>query len=190
MNEKEVNSLLEKYYSGVSTVEEESLLREFFTGENVPAGFEAEKEIFAYYRLGSLIPEPSHDFEARILDRIESAESNRISFNPLKSLYPFIGIAASILIVAGFYFFFAQKQNLQNTYSDPKIAYMETRKILFDVSSKMNRASLGLQPVEKLSQMTSKSFEAINKSSGIIEKNLKILKIEPGKTNTSENKNN
>jgi hypothetical protein len=193
MNEKELNSLLEKYYSGGSTVEEEKLLREFFTGENVPEAYEAEKEIFAHYKMESLIPEPSHDFEERIMAGIKSVENPGKSFNPRGVLYPFIGIAASILIVAGFYFFFAQKENLRDTYSDPKIAYLETRKILFGVSSKMNRASQRLQPVEKMSQMTSLSFAAINKSNGIIEKNLKslkILKIGTEKTNEAENKNN
>ncbi len=176
MNAEELNKLLEKYYNGESTREEEKTLREYFASENVPEGFEAEKEIFRYYESPFVIPEPMYGFEERILAGINASESVKPdAFNTRRYLIPLLGAAASILILVGSYFFLAQKDELKDTYSDPKIAYAETMKILMDVSSKMNHATLALEPVGKMNQMTAKSFEAINKSNSIIEKNLRNL---------------
>jgi hypothetical protein len=175
MNAEELNSLLEKYYNGESTEAEERTLREYFIQKNIPEGYEAEKEIFGYYNAAGEVPEPSHGFETRILTGIDASENKSKSFDFRRYLLPFLSAAASILVLAGSYFFFAQRIENKNTYSDPKIAYAETMKILMDVSSKMNRATLALEPVSKINKMTTKSFEAINKSTGIIEKNLKEL---------------
>lgn len=46
---QEAEKLIEKYYEGETSVAEENLLREYFSGKNVPAKFEAEKAIFGYF---------------------------------------------------------------------------------------------------------------------------------------------
>jgi hypothetical protein len=62
-----------------------------------------------------------------------------------------------------------------DTFTDPAIAYAETIKILRDVSSQLNQGAQVLEPVGKMSEVTRKSFESINKSTGIVERNLKNL---------------
>ncbi len=180
MNEKKLKHLLGKYYDGDSTKDEERILKEYFTGGEVMASFEAEKEIFGYYQSSLEIPEPSEGFESRILRRIDNESSNDKIVKIRKQLYPFLAVAASIMVIAGAYFFFRGSEDLNDTYSDPQIAYQETRKILFDVSSKMNKAANKLEPVGKISEMRTKSFSAINRSTEIIERNLESLKgLEP-----------
>ncbi len=191
MNAKQLNSLLEKYYSGESTEEEESALREYFSGDNIPEGFEAEKEIFSFYKSEADIPGPSFNFGEKIMAGIDASEDRGFTMNYRRYLMPMLGAAASILILAGSYFFLSQNNKLQDTYSDPKIAYAETMRILYGVSSKMNKATMELEPVGKLNQMTTKSFKTLNKSTGIIEKNLKsldYLKDAPDAANVTENK--
>ena len=63
----------------------------------------------------------------------------------------------------------------RDTFSDPKIAYAETMKILLNVSSQLNQGAKALEPVAKMNEMTAKSFKAINRSTNIVEKNLKSL---------------
>jgi hypothetical protein len=77
--------------------------------------------------------------------------------------------------MAGSYFFFISRSEPRNTFSDPEIAYAETMKILMKVSSQLNRGALALEPVAKINDLTTKSFDAINKPARIIEKNLKNL---------------
>jgi hypothetical protein len=176
MNAEELNRLLEKYYSGETSFEEERALREYFNGDTIPEGFEAEREIFRYYSETSSIPEPLDGFEDRIMGAIDLTESGKSeSFKIRRYLIPILSAAASILVIAGSYFFLARNTELKDTYKDPKIAYAETMKILADVSSKMNHATLALEPVGKMNKMASKSFEALNKSTGIVSKNLRNL---------------
>jgi len=71
MKEEDLKRLIDRYYSGESTEEEEIALRDYFRKENIPEGYEAEKVIFGFYSEYEDIPEPSIGFEARILAGID-----------------------------------------------------------------------------------------------------------------------
>ena len=174
MNEEELKRLVGKYYNGESTVEEESALREYFRSSNVPEGYEAEKVIFSYYDDSETVPEPSHDFEAQILAAIDASDRKK---NMRKLLLPVLSAAAGLLLLGGSWFFFINRAESRDTFSDPDIAYAETIKILRDVSSKLNHGTQVLEPVGKFDEMTRKSFETINKSTIKVEKNLKDLNL-------------
>ena len=175
MNKEELTRLLERYYNGESTEAEDRFLKEYFSGHEILPGFEAEREIFSYYTAAGEIPEPSADFEARILAGIDAQDSRvrKVSFR--KYLLPALSAAASIAVLVSFYFLMVREMEPKDTFKDPKLAYEETRKVLYDVSSKMNHATLALEPVGKIDKMTSKSFKNINKSTVLIEKSLKNL---------------
>jgi hypothetical protein len=174
MNE-ELNRLIGKYYNGESTEEEEKTLRAYFSSDTVPEGYETEKEIFGYYMASGDIPEPSPGFEDRILAGIDTSNEKRGLKNLRRYLLPLLSTAAGILILAGSYFFFVQRDKSPDSYKDPEIAYAETMKILYDVSSQLNRGAQSLQPVSKINEMKVKSFNPINKSAILIEKSLKSL---------------
>jgi hypothetical protein len=175
MNEEELKRLIEKYYNGESTEEEERALRDFFRKGNIPEGYESEKLIFSYYTESAELSEPSIDFEARILAGIDSSEIKRGSQSIRKYFLPLLSAAAGLLILIGSYFFFINRNESVDTFSDPQIAYAETIKILKDVSSQLNHGTQTLEPVGKLNEITQKGFETINKSTRIVEKNLKNL---------------
>lgn len=175
MNTKELNRLLEKYYKGESTKAEERDLKIFFNGNTIPEGYEAERAIFGYYLAVSDIPEPSADFEARILAGIDESQNKSGSRKNRRFVLTVLSTAASILILTGSYFFFVHRSEPRDTFSDPKVAYAETLKILMDVSSQLNHGAIALEPVTRINFMTKKSFAAINKSTKIVEKNLKSL---------------
>jgi hypothetical protein len=175
MNTKELNRLLEKYYKGESTETEEEKLGRFFSGENIPEGYDAEKAIFSYYNEANAIPEPSYDFEARIIDGIDRYEEGGRKFSIPRHLIPSLSAAAGILLLAGSYFFFVYRSEPRDTFTDPQIAYAETMKILMNVSSQLNRGAMALEPVGKMNEMTTKSLESIHKSTKIVERNLKSL---------------
>ena len=175
MNEEVLKRLVEKYYNGESTEEEERSLRDFFTKNDIPEGYEAEKIIFSYYSDSALVPEPSIGFEARILAGIDASEKNRGIRQMKKYLLPVFSVAAGLLILVGSYIFFISRSGATDTFTDPKIAYAETIKILRDVSSQLNRGAQALEPVGKINKLTRKSFKTINNSARIVEKNLENL---------------
>ena len=175
MNTEELNRLLEKYYKGESTAAEERDLKVFFSGNIIPEGYDTEKALFSYYMTFSEVPEPSSEFEEMILLGIDESEKNIISRKYRRFILSVLSAAAGILILTGSYFFFVYRSEPRDTFSDPNLAYAETMKILMDVSSQLNHGAIALEPVTRINVMTTKSFEAINKSTKIVEKNLKSL---------------
>jgi hypothetical protein len=171
MKEEDLKRLIDRYYSGESTEEEEIVLKEYFRKDNIPEGYEAEKVIFGYYSEFEDIPEPSVDFEARILAGLDASERRGIK----KYLLPLISAAAGLLLLAGSYFYFTGRAEPADTFKDPQMAYTETIRILRDVSSQLNRGTEVLEPVGKMNEVTKKSFDSMNKSTRIVEKNLKSL---------------
>ena len=150
MNEEELKRFIEKYYNGNSTEEEESILKDYFRKGNIPEGYEAEKLIFSYYTESSEIPEPSIDFEARIMAGIDASGRNSGEQKLKRFLLPILSAAAGLLILIGSYFLIFKKAESVDTFSDPQLAYAETIKILRDVSSQLNHGARVLEPVAKI----------------------------------------
>lgn len=175
MNGGELKKLLEKYYNGESTEEEELRLRDFFNAKNTPTGFDTDRAIFQHYTIIGDIPEPSKDFESRIMARVDTSGDNLLSGRIRKYIFPVISTAACLLILAGSYLLFVHKSENEDTFNDPKMAYAETVRILADISSKLNNGARALEPVGKMNKMTKKSLTAINKSALIIGKSLNNL---------------
>jgi hypothetical protein len=175
MNNEELNELLEKYYNGESTEEEEDRLRIFFLHGDVPPGYEPEKEIFSYYSEALEVPEPAENFEVRLLEGIDAYEDSKKHRTLRRIIAPVVSIAAVAAIFIGSYFFFTDRSQSHDTYSDPKIAYAETMKILRNVSSQLNSGARALEPVSMMSDVATKSLESINRSTRIVTENLKPL---------------
>lgn len=175
MNTQEIIKLLEKYYKGESTEDEELMLRDILQSENLPEEFEAEKELFSYYSGTGKIPEPSLGFEEKIIAAIDNNEKKEGLRRIRRGLLTMMSAAAGLLLLVGSYFFFVRKSEPKDTFSNPQIAYAETVRILYSVSSQLNRGTESLEPVRKFEYNTSKSFSAINKTTSLVENNLKNL---------------
>lgn len=171
MRKEEIDILLKRYYEGTSTDEEEKSLKAFFSGSKIPAGYEAEKAMFEYY--SSLSLAPSEGFEDRIIASLDTiAKKETVLWE--KGVLRFAGIAASVLILTASWFFF-NRDKQEDTFDDPEIAYVETMKILFDVSTKMNSGTAGLQPVSKINLKNIEGLEVLAKSKETLERNLMNL---------------
>lgn len=185
MKEEDLKRLIEKYYNGESTEEEELILKEFFRKGNVPRGYEAEKEIFGHYDVSD-IPEPSHDFETQILAAIDASGKQKERTRRNRILLPALSAAAGILILTGSYFLFIRKSSAQDSFKDPQIAYTETVRILFKVSGEMNRGSRTLEPVGRINKVSASGFKSMNKAIKIVGRNLGYLQKAAVLTNDSE----
>lgn len=175
MNEEDLKRLIGKYYNGESTEEEEETLRNFFSGSEIPKGYDAEKAIFGFYDESEHIPEPSIDFEARILAGIDASGRSSSMQIISRVMRPLLSVAAGLAILLATYFFFVRKEEQQDTFSDPEIAYAETIKILKEVSGRLNKGTYVLEPVSKMNEMTRKSLQTVNKSTKIVGQNIKNL---------------
>jgi hypothetical protein len=175
MKTEDLNKLLEKYYEGNTSEPEEQALMKFFRGDEIPAGYETEKEIFSFYSTYEKIPEPSADFEKRIMAAIDDSVAPTSILKNRRLVYSLLSAAAGVLVLIGSYFFFTNRPEPADTFSDPRLAYAETMKILHNVSSKLNRGTQPLNSLGKMQAFSTRGLGAIDRSATIIEQKMKSL---------------
>ncbi|HBE41976.1 MAG TPA: hypothetical protein DDW27_12360 [Bacteroidales bacterium] len=173
MKEDKLKELLDKYYDGNSSPEEEQELKDFFSGDVIFPGYDAEKEIFRYYSSSEQIPVPSTDFDNRILNTIDKLEVIKRKNIFRKGYITILSAAATILIMIAAWFITTYDREPEDTFSDPVIAYAETMKILNNVSVKLNRGTKAIKPVFKLVNTTRDGIKSIDRSFSLISGGLK-----------------
>lgn len=160
MDLQKIEKLLQKYYNGETSLEEEEVLRIFFASRDVPDHLEAEKEVFSYYYSQPCDEAANPGLEEKILNAIR-IEGSRYRMQPVKKrLYLFTSVAASFLILLGSYFLITGKNGIEfslkkyeDTYESPELAYLETKKTLLLISEKFNRGTKELQTLSTFDRM-------------------------------------
>ena len=181
MTKDEVGKLLEKYYKAETSGEEEKMLRKYFSSMGRLPEYLPEQDIFSFYSGEEDIPEPSSDFEDRIIAAVGREAKNKGTRLRIKVMYSLSGLAAGIALLAGAYFMFRDSGEPVDTFSDPELAYAETMKILHQVSEKMNSGMKGLEPIGKMNsatRMVKGSFSTIRKEMSAVsdlEKKLSLI---------------
>ena len=171
----EVKVLLEKYYKGETSDQEEKYLKRYFVEHDVPDELNEEKEIFLYYSEESDIPDASGDFEMRIIRAVQNQETGQPDRKSGFRLFTLISAAAGVLLLIGSYFIFMNRSFEKDTFSDPQLAYAETLKILYNVSSKLNKGTSSLDQIRKIQEATSLGFNAVSKSAETFDRSMQNL---------------
>jgi hypothetical protein len=155
MDLKTIEALLDKYYDGETTLEEEKNLKTFFRDHDVPEDIEEEKVKFLFYAQASeeTIDVPDEKLLSRIARKkvIIPLVSNRYRIR-------MAGIAASILLIIGIACFmnrdlFYVKNTKPVASSNPQLANIETRNALLLVSEKLNIGNRNLSRISKWDEM-------------------------------------
>lgn len=161
MDLKRVKALLNEYYEGRTSREDELLLLNFFRGQNVPADLEADRLLFLSMLESSKDEIPDRKFEEKLLTGIAESEQAKNKGRIRKLLFAAAGIAASVLLLLGSYFFLAERQVedpfiVSDEYSidDAQHAYEEARNALLLVSKAMNKGTDQLSVLSKMSDAT------------------------------------
>lgn len=175
MKEELLKELLEKYYNGDTSVEEELSLKEYFSGDEVHPGYEAEKEIFRLYSASEEITAPDDGLEARIKLAIDHLEEHQSKQTPVIRRYTVMSIAAALLILVASYFILKHHAEPEDTFSDPRLAYAETIKVLTEVSVKLNRGTAALKPVTKIKRAADSGMRTVSKSASLFTESLKPI---------------
>ena len=153
MNTSEIENLLDKYYEGLTSLEEELVLREFFHSESVPPHLLTQAKQFHYYKIAAAEEIADPLFDEKFFNRIK--EKPVIKLNPIrKHLYYISGIAAGILLLIGLIFTLRDnlpynKTNGNKDITDPELAFTQTCDILALVSVNFNK---GMDKMQYLGQ--------------------------------------
>lgn len=150
MNLQRIEQLIGKYENGETSLAEEMELNTFFNRKDVPFEFRAYKDMFEFYKGAKeeILPDPA--FDKKIMDIISPKPSFNRKKTNVRFIYMVSGIAASIILFIGIYFFSFNPTNPRGTYDDPAIAYAATKEILMKVSTNMNTGSEELSKMKEL----------------------------------------
>ena len=161
MDLQEIRALLEKFYKGETSLNEEKILREYFSTELVNSEFTADKDIFLYQIYESDKLKNIPDISNEILDNLKGIDSHKLKTNN-RLVYVSLRIAASIIILFGSYLLLKNqvldKQDIQfaDTYDDPELAYQQAKEALMYVSIVFNCGAEHLDPIAKMDEGTQK----------------------------------
>jgi hypothetical protein len=143
MDSKQIEQLLEKYWNTETSLEEEQQLRDFFTGANIPGQFKETAELFRYFDHQKKVQlnEPSFDG-----DMARKINATRPAAKTVTMYYNYARIAAGVAVVIAATYFVGQEvrksypAEVTDTYSDPKLAFEETKKALMMLSKGFGKA--------------------------------------------------
>ena len=152
MDKQKIYLLLEKYYAGDTSLEEEQDLRALMLKEDLPDDLRQQAALFQYFQQ----EKTSRKYDAAM--PIFNGKAKKATVKPLRNWV--LGIAASILILIGFGTVVYQFQNAplqqesqQDTYDDPNMAYEEAKKALLLVSTKLNSGKKYQLHIDKLKHL-------------------------------------
>lgn len=139
MKYKAINQLIEKYFEGLTTLEEEALLREYFEQEEIPEEWQSIRPLFKHYKNVSLADK---SFEATFDKQLANQKSEiKKTF-----LWPIVAAVAAISILFFSLIDFNQTTKIEDTFSDPAEAYAQATKALQFMGVKL---SDGMSPTVK-----------------------------------------
>lgn len=154
MKYKAINQLIEKYFEGLTTLEEEALLREYFEQEEIPEEWQSIRPLFKHNKNVSLADK---SFEATFDKQLANQKSEiKKTF-----LWPIVATVAAIAILFFSLFDFNRTSKIEDTFNDPVEAYAHASKALQFVGLKLSdglsttamaetKLDKGLSKMEKL----------------------------------------
>lgn len=160
MDLDKIDNLLQKYWNAETSLEEEQQLRDFFAREPVPENLKETAGLFRYFEMQKKIGIDDVAFDSKLKQKIKPA-GKVINF----SFVQVARIAAGVLVVVAATFFIRQEIKKaypdeplaeQDTYSDPKVAFEETKKALMMISKSFNKAKGEAGKIKVFNEATDK----------------------------------
>jgi hypothetical protein len=166
-DEKKIKQLLEAFYNGNTTLEEEALLLKFFNSEGLDEKWYTDKDLFNVLHDSSDIKLPKGISERleNVIDIHMAKETipQKSHSKTRKLLIRITSVAAVLLLCIGLFFTTNKpvKSYTADTYTDPEEAAMVAEQALMLVSAKLNQ---GFHPLEKVKESVNKTNELLNES--------------------------
>ena len=142
-SKKYINQLLDKYWAGESTLEDEKYLATYFDSGQVDEAFKPFKPLFDYFDHERQV---TVDLEERVMERIKNRRVEpkvvRLSWKRV------LAVAASLILVvtvgiSTYRYQLSKKDKLvmQDTFESPEEALEQTKAALLYLSNRMNRVA-------------------------------------------------
>ena len=165
MKTEEIKQLLQLYFDGRSSLDDERKLETYFTSGKVADSLQEYAEFFGgISEIAGTINDPA--IEDDVMDYI--LENEHLEKTKFRTMWKIVtGVAASVIIVLGGFLFYQQQQKpYEDTFDDPEKAYEYAVQTLEYVSGKYNKGLANLsnfETINKAAEPLSKSVKPINK---------------------------
>lgn len=137
-----VKELLEKYWAGDSSLEEEQQLREYFHQPQIAPELERYRNLFNYFGTQQSVSMPGDISEAVIKSKLERAPEGKIIS------FAFWKIAAAAVLLIGLFTFYNNMNTntskaivWEDTYENEEEALAKAKEVLLLVSRKMKKGT-------------------------------------------------
>lgn len=169
MNSKDIKKLIDAFYEGETSVEEEKIIFDYFLNESIEEDMKEEQAFFLSLSQSVKpirVPESLESKLSSLIDDLNDKEKKKKS----KIHNIWIGIAstaACVIIILSIGLQLNQNKNEQmaieakDTFNDPNEAYKEVEKALLLVSNNMNK---GIDQLSVISNNIDKTSDIFNKS--------------------------
>lgn len=157
MDSKQVEQLLERYWSCDTSLEEEKALREYFNQPGVPDGLKESASLFRYFEQQRQRNLTDVAFESELKKKVQPADGKMRSL-----MMSSLRIAAGIsVVVASVWLVRTQWQTkepaeLTDTYDDPKKAFEETKRALQLISKNFGKAEKAASNINLINEAKDK----------------------------------
>jgi hypothetical protein len=162
INDK-INGLIQKYYQGESSPDEEKLLRELLKNDE-SYEYLIEKQLIGFYETQLKNNELNDDFDLRLIDTISNNDNSMPMVNKIirfmnKSRF-YITSAAAVLLVSFFSYWYYnapsnQASNIitnENFEVNKQVAIHETQKAFKLISENMNKANSSIMKLKYINK--------------------------------------
>lgn len=170
METNNIKDLIQAFYDGKTTVEEEKIIFDYFQNEGISEDLEEEKKFFlSLQAIKKPIDIPS-SLESKISKLIDNLDQNENKKSQkIKNLWIWIASSAACIIIVlsvGFYLNenrtnYQMAVETKDTFDDPNQAYKEVEQALILVSNNMNK---GIEQLSVISSNMDKTSDIFNKS--------------------------
>lgn len=140
-----MDRLIEKYFSGETSIAEEKQLKNYFSKSDVAPHLEQYRAIFGYFSQAK-----------------DEQFTKTVPLKPGKRTYvAWISVAASVALLFGLITFLNQQPKEQNlgTFDNPEMAYKETQRALEMVSENVNLGVKGMGYMKEYEKTTKTIFK-------------------------------
>ena len=158
MESQRIHQLLQKYFEAESTLEEESELINYFNSGEVNDQFKPYIPIFS--GLNELSVNENEELGEDLMNYIlESEHKEKLKYRWMWQIVT--GVAASVILVMLAVNFYSNKNQWDDTFTDPQQAYNQAIKTLEFVAGKYNKGMAQLKPIGKMEDAASPFYSAM-----------------------------
>lgn len=158
MDSKQLEALLEKYWNCETSLEEEKQLKDYFAQGEVAEPLREAAPLFRYLHEQKSKHITDVVFDKQVSDQLRKKPRGKVVWWTFNAARMAAGIA--VVIVAGY--FVRQEirasypEEVTDTYSDPKLAFEETKKALLMISKGFNRGQKETSKIKLFNQAEEK----------------------------------